>query len=489
MSTFIPGCEHDIFVSYAHVDNQPIPGADEGWVSTLVDGLKVSLGQELGTRNFSLWMDNHPRCNEPLPSEIRDAVTCSTILLIILSKGYLKSDWCMRERDAFFESVRQPPRSEAGVFIVERDKMAKPAEFEEISGYRFWLDNGEDNPVRKLGYPTPNPNNPDDHPYYSQLDKLSYDLAKELNRLKSIAESGNNETSDIKLESLDDHPAVFLAEVTDDLARQRDKVAWFLEQAGVRVFPEKKYPGDPDAFQTAVAADLDRSIMFIQLLSSLAGKKSAGHPDYVRLQYETAFNTDKPVYQWRSPILKMKTVMDAEHLKLLQGDTVFSISFPEFKKEVGLALANLVNPGKTPETKQGAPFVFINAHDADDSLAGKIVEFINQKGLGHILLPNKTQKIPTEIQKDFEESISFCDGVVVIYGIASVLWARRQLMHCRKIMRGHMKKALAIYEGPPEKKEPLNIGIPGMYTIDCRKDLDEKAFQPFIEALGKGGRV
>ena len=45
---FVPGYKHDVFVSYAPVDDQPHPGIDEGWVTTLLKGLKIELDQRLG---------------------------------------------------------------------------------------------------------------------------------------------------------------------------------------------------------------------------------------------------------------------------------------------------------------------------------------------------------------------------------------------------------------------------------------------------------
>ncbi len=204
MSALVPGFKYDIFVSYAHVDNQPHPGTDEGWVSTLVEGLKVYLGEELGTRDFSLWIDNRLPGNEPLTSEILNALKQSATLLIVLSKGYLKSDWCTRERSVFLEAVNQHGGSEAVVFVVERVKVEKPAEIADILGYFFWLDGGEGNPVKKLGDPIPNPKNPADEPYYTRLKKLSYDLAKKLNQLKKMAEFDNNQHLDIAKESINE---------------------------------------------------------------------------------------------------------------------------------------------------------------------------------------------------------------------------------------------------------------------------------------------
>jgi hypothetical protein len=58
MSTYVPNYQHDVFVSYAPVDDEPLIGAETGWITTLLNGLKVSLNQKLGRRDaFSLWQD------------------------------------------------------------------------------------------------------------------------------------------------------------------------------------------------------------------------------------------------------------------------------------------------------------------------------------------------------------------------------------------------------------------------------------------------
>ena len=59
---------HDVFISYAHVDNEPLPPASEGWVNTLVRALKVRLAQKLGRREAcNIWMDGLLAGNDPEP--------------------------------------------------------------------------------------------------------------------------------------------------------------------------------------------------------------------------------------------------------------------------------------------------------------------------------------------------------------------------------------------------------------------------------------
>jgi hypothetical protein len=96
---------------------------------------------------------------------------------------------------------------------------------------------------------------------------------------------------------------------------------------------------------------------------------------------------------------------------------------------------------------------------------------------------------PAEIRQDLEENLSDCDGVIVVYGAVTANWARGQLRQCRKIMskRERPLKALAVYEGPPEEKIPLDFMLPNMLLIDCRQCLVEEKLQPFLDAFKTGG--
>jgi hypothetical protein len=90
---FIPGYEHDVFVSYAHVDDQPFIDAaaglerSSGWVSTLVRHLKNELAQKIGRSDaLSVWFDsNNLRGNHKLIDEIAARLERAAIFVAILS--------------------------------------------------------------------------------------------------------------------------------------------------------------------------------------------------------------------------------------------------------------------------------------------------------------------------------------------------------------------------------------------------------------------
>ena len=69
--SYVPGNAHDIFVSYAHVDDLTDREDEDGWVTALVKKLKNRLAQLLGRQdNFSLWYDHQLRRNVLVTPEI-----------------------------------------------------------------------------------------------------------------------------------------------------------------------------------------------------------------------------------------------------------------------------------------------------------------------------------------------------------------------------------------------------------------------------------
>lgn len=478
MTVFVPGYNNDIFVSYAHVDNEPLPGAEEGWVSTLMKGLKTRLAQRLGRKEaFVAWRDPELSAHEPLTPQLLEALKQAATLLIVLSPGYLASEWCQREREIFLQLTRQQVRAGSRIFVVEREQIQpaeKPEELRELLGYPFWVVEHEGEPPRILGEPRPDP---DDLRYYNKVTDLAFALAAELKLLQQAAEQQKVSFPITAQIPADTRPAIFLAEVTDDLLEQRDEVHRYLDQAGFRVLPAVAFES-ADALQQSLAQDLPQCKLFVQLLSSLPGRHH-----YPRRQYEGTRDTKTPILQWCNPALKLDKVTDSDQLALLQGDTVLAVHLEEFKREV-VKRASAKPTVKPPPSV--APLVFLNAHDDDYSLEQDITQEIKKNRVGYVVPTRKGE--PVEIRQDFEQCFLQSDGVIIVYGAIAHTWARLQLLNCRKLMRKREEplKALAIYEGPPEEKEPLGVDLPDLQILNCRKCLDEKLLRSFLSTLTAG---
>jgi len=384
---------------------------------------------------------------------------------------------------AFLHTLRERAHAGSSVFIVERAMLGedgRPPELQELLGYRFWVADREGRPPRILEDPRPHP---DDVRYYEILNDLSCDLAETLQRLQHATTSQTTEApaAEPNVYISEVRPTVFLAEVTDDLDAQRDAVQRYIEQAGLRVLPETLYSRTPAAFQQALDNDLTQSTLFVQLLSGVLGKKPPDLPQgYVRLQCERARALGLPIVQWRSPELDCTTIRDADYRVLLEGETVLATRLEELKLTI---VQRACCPPTPLPSKPINALVFVNAEAEDDALAQAVGEFLARNGVASVFPMRGGQ--PSEVRKDLEHNLLYCDGVIVVYGSIPLLWVRQQLVYCLKqaFRRDQPLKVFAVFEGPPEPKLPLSVTIPNLHIVHSYHGLNERDLQTFLASL------
>jgi hypothetical protein len=476
---YVTGYEHDVFISYAHIDNEPL-GGEKGWVTTFAGHLKNVLDKGLGCRDCVIWTDHGLRGNEPFAERIEDTLRRSATLLVIGSPSYLRSEWCSRERNTFLKTVRERTASGGRIFRVDFDRLDRndfPPEFRELLGYPFWSLDQNANP-RTLGLPTVDAQREPE--YFTMLTKLRIELGDELKRLRAssvgqptIAPSG---------------PTIFLAEVTDDQDDQRQDLDSYARQAGLNVLPATCYPReDVAAFRQRMEADLRQSKLFVQLLSDIPGKKPAGWPSRLPVvQYEQAKSVGLPILQWRSRDLDLEKVKASspEHYNLVTGAEVITCGIEEFKSAV---IAHATRATKPIALKpQGTNIlVFVNYDSLDRPLAQQVCRVLEEEGIGYSmpLLDENTK--PADVREDLELNLATCDGLIMVYGNTPVTWVRRQLAQGRKILsqRENPLAALALMLGPPPEKPDVAYQLPNMRSLDCRSGLRREVLTSFASTL------
>jgi hypothetical protein len=368
---FVPEYEHDLFVSYAHVDDRPFldtPGPERalGWVATLVRHLKNELAQKVGRdEDFAVWFDtNNLRGNHALTDEIAARLQRSATFLAILSSGYLASSWCRDEARTF--SGRPAVALHGGLFVVEKSPLdedaAPPAELSGRRNYRFWYRDRAEKP-RTLAVPMPHQ---DEIEYFRQVEDVARDIHSQLKLMRLGRSPSRSQGPQPPLTGqtttlTNGRLAVLLAEARDDLEFRRLEVQRYLEQQGVVVLPEAPYPMGRVEFERALDADLTSCRLFAQLLGPVPGKRPRDVPEgYGWLQYEGARRRGLPVLQWRSPELELAGVEWPRHRELLELATVQATSLESFKRAVAAALTP---PTPMPEPRRGTderPLVFLN---------------------------------------------------------------------------------------------------------------------------------
>ena len=493
---YVPGYAHDIFVSYAQVDDLTDRDGVDGWVTTLIKKLSNRMAQLLGRQdNFSIWYDQYLSRHVNITPEIMSTLEKTATLVVVLSPGYVASEWCQRERHAFLKLVQNRMRDDARVFLLQRDKLEleeRPEEFGDLLGYKFWVQDRAGKPPRILGMSHAGP---DEDAYFDVLNDVAWELSKKLKQLKNSPPPPKpSDTAVIATRHAVPaaEPActatVYLAEVTDDLDGLRTKVTRSLQQRSIRVIPDTWYPRDPQAFRAAVDGGLDEADLFVQLLSSLPGRRTPELKEgYVGFQDHRARERGLPILQWRNPALDVQSVNrdveDAEHRALLLGASVLAVDIEDFCREIVTQLE------RDKEDRQKHPardaFVFVNVNlDYDrGETAEALCRYLEQRGIGYVLPINTGQA--EEIRKDLEANLLECDGMIIVYGRVSSAWVRGQLREFRKLAyrREKAAPALAVFQWPPTPKDPIGFVLPKMTTIDCTSGMDESRLRAFFDGL------
>jgi len=489
MSTYLSNYKHDIFISYAIIDDEPFPGADNGWVTTLIKALKNYLGKYLGcSEAFSLWMEPQARGNTAVTPDTLVQLENSATFVLILSPAYLASEWCRLELNAFLANVDD----KAGrIFVVEHNKVdERPARLSDLRGYQFWVADDAGKP-RILAMPKPNY---DREPEYIQrIDDLARDLVEKLEALKTQippdASWLKKETSSLKgqaeISVISPRATVFLAEVTDDLQEHRNQVKRYLEQQNIQVVPDKLYffPGENavEQLRETMVADLRQSSLFVQLVSHLNPQRPPGMSSTPQLQYECAQALALPILQWGD-----SSVIDAESI-FLNSAQLLTGSFENFKQYIIQQLDNIEVQREKQRQRQPLPYdvIFINIVPKDKSLADEIGDRLLEQGIGSGMPLLEKAMTPAEKRLELENNLQDCDAVIMLYDKSLDDWLGEQLRLCVRMRtrRELPLKVIAVFNQSPTEKPHLGIKLPNLRFFDCATLTDICCLPNFMQTL------
>jgi TIR domain-containing protein len=97
--------EYDLFISYAHLDNQPTDtGTAEGWIAAFHRDLRLRLSQYLG-RRATIWRDDQLTADDDFEAAIVTALKKSAVLVIVMSPTFVDRQWFEKEFSAFIKDA------------------------------------------------------------------------------------------------------------------------------------------------------------------------------------------------------------------------------------------------------------------------------------------------------------------------------------------------------------------------------------------------
>ncbi|HBL30163.1 MAG TPA: hypothetical protein DD490_25285 [Acidobacteria bacterium] len=475
----------DVFVSYAHADDEPPAGATKGWVTTLADELRKVLRRKLGVREARIFMDHQLAGNKGVTAELLATVRASRALLLLMSPGYRRSSWCQWELVRFLEAQTERNHRDH-VFVLETeplDRAGWPPALQELIPIRFWHRDFEDKAPRLMGFPVPKLD--EDNPYWRNLNELAHLIARQL--------------EDAEEPPREPRAKVWLAEPTEDLLDEHESVAATLRQQGFDVVPAAPLPRDGrEPYLRDLQVGLEQAILGVQLLGPKEGHRPTWRErSFVALQAEAADEAARArglrVLRWRSRDVDLDRVTSADYRALLTGGSVLAQGIEEFKQEIRRACdqrAKATPPVVLPGAPQvgAAPHVYVNAEAVDRDLGRRVLDALAGFGATSALPPLVApHDAPDQIRRAQQEQLEACDGVVLVYGQAPAGWVHSQWAFARRTL-AELRRPLrtAVLDGPPPEKPPVDLRGPGILTLDCRAGFEPRVLGDFVETLRLG---
>lgn len=481
--------ENDIFISYSHIDNQPLTEGEKGWISDFHRTLEIRLGELLG-ESPKIWRDPRLSGNDYFSDVIRQQLLKVALLVSVLSPRYLRSEWCQKELQTFFEAAEQT----GGLHIANKSRILKvvktyipleeqPPELQPLLGYEFYqLDKETGIPFdfnMILGREAR-------ERYYSKLFELAHDIRQLLIMMRKSKEN----SSDMLLPSLT-NKIIYLAATTYDLYDERDKLKHELQQRGHVVLPDQSLPLSSPDFEKVVCENLERSTLSIHLIGRRYGMiPEAADQSVVGLQYELAEayhqqNSSFSHLIWMPLGLQAQEPRQQEFIQSLQNaPELLQTTLEELKTIIQDKLNSKPKPLVEIPTEEELIQLYLICDQCDLERIEPLYSHFSDQGLD-VILPS-FEGDETETREEHQKNLRLCNAVIIYYGSVNELWLRVKLRDLQKAAGyGRLEPMLAqaIYIDEPWTTQKQRFQTREALVLDSSSQTLEDSLKPFLNQI------
>lgn len=486
--------EYDVFISYAHRDNQPLlqTESDRGWVTNFDDILSNFLTRELG-RDARIWRDKSNNPGEFFGDKIRENLLKSKSFVLILSPSYVNSEWCQEELDLYLKE-RKPIRIEDKSCIFPVIK--KPVEetvippkwnslLKDVLAAEFFKREGAEKTLTlDVAY--------GDEVKQELLKKIDF-LAQDIYLL--LKKGSNQPAIEPSAEPSALKPfsgkTIYMAEPTPDLWDDYQKTRRDFIKRGATVLPASfdfSRPEKIEDYKTTMLDDLSRCKLIVHFIGAKDAEYSEeNRQSLVQLQMSIAAEyqagasctrlifvpqTIAPVDESHAQFIARLSGMTSRNVDLLRTPL-------ELRTEIENVLTDKPKPEPPPVTDNVKPTVYV-LHDAQD--AAPVNELVDK------LFQNDCEVWTVSQSGDLIEEHKWyllnCDAALVYWNNAPVFRVRAMMSEFQRILdngreRAFRTKGVFIDGESPDKTnfrshEPL-----------IRNETD---FSAFLAGLKNGGQ-
>jgi hypothetical protein len=502
----IPRYKDDIFISYAHIDNQPLAEGLSGWVESLHERLKIRLGQLLG-EEASIWRDRKLQGNDVFADALAEKISGVAILVSVVSPRYVRSEWCLRELEEFCKHSQTNGGARLGsklpVFKVVKTFVPvqeHPRQIQGVLGYEFFEYDPERGRAKEYS-PEVIPQR--DIRYWEKLDDLAYDIKQLIEELQRL----DGEAAAREDEALRARPAsgktVYLAEATSDLGGQRDQIKRELQQHGHAVLPDKELPLDGAALKRVVEEYLSRSDFSVHLVGERYGVIPEGEErSVVHIQSELAAARGGDFLRlvWMPVGLSSQDERQQRFIdgfllgrQAQKGTEVLQTKLEDLKVIIHetASRSGVEDPPGADAAGATPASLYLICDREDFEAADQLAAYLFEQGVD-VVLP-ATEGDEAQVYEDHKANLMDCDAVLIYYGRANELWLRMKLRELQKVAgygRDRPLLAKAIYVGAPRTDAKERLRDREAVIVRNYDSFTPESLQTFLAQLrqGKGAR-
>lgn len=438
--------DYDIFISYAHLDNQPLVQDERGWITDFHYVLERRLAMLLGEQP-RIWRDRELRGNDYFDDTIADGLVRSALLVSVVTPRYLRSDYCRKELATFTEHSAGGQRLDGSrIFKAVKTPVeitALPSMLQAVLGYEFYELDPERGKTREYSLgPTYR------EQFIIAIDDLAQEIVDALGAMRD-AEARRSTDGDVAADRERDRKTVYLAPASSDMREAHDALRRALRERGHVVLPERELPIVGDDFETFVKEQLARADLSVHILGGRYGFiPEDAAVSSVELQIDlanaaAARNGLERVF-WLP--LKLEVADERQSALIarverdeqgLVGATVLRASVEELRRDV---VTRLEPPVIEPKAEPPAPvsadddepvWIYLLHSEEDREPTDAIEDALYTAGY-EVRRPLLDAEDESELREEHEENLRLCDIFLIYYGAGNERWTRKQLADLKR---------------------------------------------------------
>lgn len=497
---YIKGYEYDIFISYSHLDNQKFFNQAQGWIEHFCSELNKLISQRIGMPDaIKIWWDNKKLDGSKVfDQSIANGIDQSAIMLCLTSSAYLKSEYCKKELDLFYNKAQ---KEHVGLKVSDHSRIVNvllnnisytkwPAQFSGTTGFAF--NDARDN--EDLGDPL----DVDAPQFKNQLKELRNALIKLIDEFPK-EEVSNNLIAGSEEKKADDKFTIYFGDVADSLRTTRKRTVAELEKKGYRIVCDVPPPFEAVAHEKEVTQKLDEADLAVHLLDQYPGREieDAEGLWYPQKQAELSLEVAKSKLIWVPAEIDMAVVEEDSYRGFMQELETGKRSAKNFeyirgtKSSLTQEISDLAEKIKVQQKQQpvnGKMAVLLDAYSEDQRYAWELGTSLLENQIQPFVTPQEDN--PRDNNNMLGDRISQVNKLVFFYGKVDWTWVQRRINAALKLIINNQYPAdeFFIFMMPPHKNtkdiffEQRFLKVNVIDNSDTQQ-LDKSVLQQFFKTL------